>query len=67
MAMAGQPYRVNRCCGMKGAGAVESALPRRQQDHLLFFFFFLGGGSLTRIQATSRRHEIRCESRVLHV
>ncbi|KAF8459962.1 hypothetical protein BDZ91DRAFT_457381 [Kalaharituber pfeilii] len=66
MAMAGQPYGINRCCGMKGAHkVVESALPRRQEDHLLFF---LGGeGSLTRIQATSQRHEIRCESRVLHV
>ncbi|KAF8459696.1 hypothetical protein BDZ91DRAFT_463068 [Kalaharituber pfeilii] len=38
MAMAGQPYGINRCCGMKVAH-----------------------------KATSRRHEIRCESRVLHV
>ncbi|KAF8446812.1 hypothetical protein BDZ91DRAFT_752943 [Kalaharituber pfeilii] len=66
MAMEGQPYGINRCCGTKVAHkVVESALPRRQEDHLLFVFFW--GGSLTRIQATSRRHEIRCESRVLHV
>ncbi|KAF8466839.1 hypothetical protein BDZ91DRAFT_724134 [Kalaharituber pfeilii] len=43
--MAGQPYRINRCCGMKGAHkAVESALPRTPEDHLLFFF--LGGGGI---------------------
>ncbi|KAF8471137.1 hypothetical protein BDZ91DRAFT_717894 [Kalaharituber pfeilii] len=62
MAMAGQPYRINRCCGMKVAHkAVESALPRTAEDHLLFFFFFFWGGeSLTRIQATSQaRNKMR--------